>query len=289
MERSTDAHRGWAVATRPPTLLAPRRPSGVRVRPPFPYVGSKTMIAAKITVLLPAHRHYVEVCGGSLAVLLAKTPSEAETVNDLDGDLVTFWRVLRDQPEALERACVLTPHSRVELYEAIGSDASSEVERARQVWVRLTQNTLRTTEQRHDFWVKRIATGSHPHTMASWASRLAPAAARLHRVSIDQRPAVEMLDMYDKPGCLLYIDPPYPGSVRYPHHMDDGNHLALVNAIATVNHAALAVSGYPDTVYDTALTAVRGWARHPIAARAQVPMGRTVPRTEILWTKEAPC
>lgn len=257
------------------------------MRPPFPYVGSKTMIASRIVGLLPTHRHYVEVCGGSLAVLLTKPPSEAETINDLDGDLVTFWRVLRDHPEALERACALTPHSRVELYDALGSDPADEVERARRVWVRLTQNTLRTTEKRHDFWVKRIATGSHPRSMASWASRLAPAADRLHHVSIDQRPAIEMLDMYDKRGCLLYIDPPYPGPTRYPHHMDDGDHTQMLEAILGVRHASLAISGYPDTIYDT--LAGDGWVRHEIASRAQVPMGRTVPRTEILWTKEAPC
>lgn len=51
---------------------------------------------------------------GSLAVLLAKTPSRMETVNDLDQDLMTFWRVLRERTFELERACTLTPHSRAE-------------------------------------------------------------------------------------------------------------------------------------------------------------------------------
>jgi DNA adenine methylase len=101
------------------------------VKPPFAYYGGKTTLAPIIANLLPQHEHYVEPFAGSLAVLLAKTPSRAETVNDLDGDLVTFWRVLRDRPDELERACALTPHSREEYEQACGcllytSDAADE-------------------------------------------------------------------------------------------------------------------------------------------------------------------
>jgi hypothetical protein len=67
------------------------------------------------------HEHYVEPYAGSLAVLLAKPRSRMETVNDLDGDLMTFWRVLRDQPEDLTRVCALTPHARAEQLEAYAS------------------------------------------------------------------------------------------------------------------------------------------------------------------------
>ena len=82
------------------------------LRPPFEYYGGKTHLAPKIAALLPPHDHYVEPFAGSLAVLLAKEPSRAETVNDLDGDLVTFWRVLRDRPHDLAWAAAMTPHSR---------------------------------------------------------------------------------------------------------------------------------------------------------------------------------
>src|SRR5699024_3629407 len=77
--------------------------------------GGKTTLAPKIAKLLPAHDHYVEPFAGSLAVLLAKPRSKIETVNDLDEDLMTFWRVLREQPEALERQARLTPYSRKEM------------------------------------------------------------------------------------------------------------------------------------------------------------------------------
>ena len=72
------------------------------------------MLATQIADTFPRHRHYVEPFAGSLAVLLSKPPSLFETVNDLDQHLMTFWRMLRDQPEDLARVCALTPHSRAE-------------------------------------------------------------------------------------------------------------------------------------------------------------------------------
>lgn len=84
------------------------------IRPPFAYFGGKTTLASKIAALLPPHKHYVEPFAGSLAVLLAKDRAPHETVNDIDGNLMTFWKVLRDRPRELAEVCALTPHSRGE-------------------------------------------------------------------------------------------------------------------------------------------------------------------------------
>src|SRR6059036_2058140 len=105
------------------------------------YFGGKTLMADRIVALLPTHAHYVEPYAGSLAVLLAKKPSRMETVNDLDGQLMTFWRVLRDKPEQLMRACALTPHARNEHATAFGADPNGidDVEIARLTWVKIAQ------------------------------------------------------------------------------------------------------------------------------------------------------
>jgi DNA adenine methylase len=100
------------------------------VKPPVAYCGGKTTIADRIVALLPEHGHYVEPFAGSLAVLLAKPPSRMETVNDIDQDLI-FWRVLRDRPGDLERACGLTPHSRAE-HQLAYQAADDELEHARE-------------------------------------------------------------------------------------------------------------------------------------------------------------
>ena len=72
----------------------------------MPYSGGKQRIAQAIADLLPPHESYIEPFAGALSVLLAKEPAPLEVVNDLNGDLVTFWRILRDQPDDLERVCV---------------------------------------------------------------------------------------------------------------------------------------------------------------------------------------
>jgi DNA adenine methylase len=107
------------------------------------YFGGKTHLARRIAAVLPRHEHYVEPFAGSLAILLAKAPSRLETISDLDGDLMTFWRVLRERPAELERVCALTPHSRAEHQAAFDlPDDLDDLERARRVWVQLTQGRM---------------------------------------------------------------------------------------------------------------------------------------------------
>jgi DNA adenine methylase len=109
-------------------------------RPPFPYFGGKQRIAERIVSLFPEHGHYVEPYCGGLSVLMAKPPAMLETVNDIDGDIMTFWRVLRERPDEMERACALTPHSRAESLLSKDRDGLDDIERARRVWVALTQH-----------------------------------------------------------------------------------------------------------------------------------------------------
>ena len=122
------------------------------MKPPVPYFGGKITLGPAIAGLLPQHTHYVEPYAGSLAVLFAKPPSTHEIVNDLDQALVTFWRVLRERPAELARACALTPHSRVEYDLSVPLDAADDLELARQVFVKLTQGRsgrLKRTGWRH--------------------------------------------------------------------------------------------------------------------------------------------
>ena len=160
------------------------------MKTPLPYYGGKTNISGAIARHFPAHEHYVEPFAGSLAVLLAKPRSKMETVNDLDQDLMTFWRVLRDDPDGLAAVMALTPHSRAEHDLAYDlSSSMTDVERARRVWVMLSQgrgSTIRRTGWR--FY--RDAAGSSygmPDYLSAYMRRVPPAAARLHGVSLGRR------------------------------------------------------------------------------------------------------
>ena len=253
-----------------------------QVKPPFSYYGGKTKLAPAIADMLPEHKHYIEPFAGSLAVLLAKTPAPQETVNDLDSKLVTFWRVLRDRPDDLWRACALTPHAREELAAAQGATAD-EVEQARRVWVILTQSRSHTVKATG--WWQRIA--PNPYTpanyMAAYADRIASAATRLRGVAIENRDALDMIRSYGKhPDNLLYLDPPYLGSTRvsnYRHEMlTDKSHAEFADAVAGCV-AKVVVSGYDSPLYAELFP---GW--HTVRMRGASTLSGATDRIETLWS-----
>lgn len=259
--------------------------------PPFAYFGGKTRLAERIIQLLPPHAHYVEPFAGSLAVLLAKPRAEMETVNDLDGDLMTFWRVLRDRPEDLALHMALTPHSRAE-HQAAYQPATDELEQARRVWVLLSQGrggTLRRTGWRF-YRNPRASTYSFPEYLAAYVNRVPACAERLAGVSLECRDALEVIADYGQHAdVLLYCDPPYVGSTRsanYRHEMTaDGNHREVAAVLAVCN-SAVVVSGYHSPLYDEMYD---GWHRAEISAWTGngISDGATKVdgnRVEVLWS-----
>jgi DNA adenine methylase len=259
------------------------------MKPPIQYFGGKVNLGPAIAALLPAHRHYVEPFGGSFAVLLAKEPSVQETVNDLDEVLITFWRVLRERPDEFIRACALTPHSRLEYDRAAALAATDELELARQVWIKLSQGRsgrLKRTGWRH--YVDPAGTSlGMPGYLDGYVDRMAPAVERLHNVSLECRPALDLIERYGQcPEVLLYCDPPYLGTTRgydraYRIEMrDEKEHRELAAALHTAR-AAVVVSGYASPLYDLELYS--GWDRHTMASGTGQGIGWGN-RTEVLWS-----
>jgi len=256
------------------------------MKPPMPYFGGKITLAPTIAALFPPHGHYVEPYGGSLAVLLAKPPTRYETVNDIDGGLMTFWRVLRDQPQELARACALTPHARAE-HAASYEPATSDLEIARRVWVQLTQGRAgirRSTGWRH--YVKPVGTAPMPDYLDGYVERIYACAERLHSVSLESRPALDLIERYGRePDVLLYVDPPYLGETRssgsYLHEMSaEQEHRDLAAALDTCR-ASVIVSGYPSDIYDSLYGA---WERLEFAAGTGQGGEVWANRTEVLWS-----
>lgn len=263
--------------------------------PPFAYFGGKTLLAPRIAATFGPHGHYVEPFAGSLAVLLAKPAARMETVNDLDRDLMCFWRVLRDRTDELIRACALTPHARAEMLGARHRpEQLAEVERARRVWVLLSQGrtgTLRKTGWRHHTKPAGPAT-SMPGYLAGYVGRMAQVAARLARVSLECRPAMEVIAAYGKhPGVLLYVDPPYLGSTRgndnaYRHEMrSEDDHRELAAELRRCR-AAVVLSGYPSELYDLEL--YPDWHRTTFRSGTGQGADGWADRTEVLWSNRTP-
>ena len=264
----------------------------MKLTPPMGYFGSKVRIAPAIVDLLPEHRGYVEPYCGSLSVLLAKRPTAFEVVNDLDRDLMTFWRVLRTRAEDLAHVCSLTPHSRAEYEEAwpIPDDLDDELERARRVWVKLSQG--RSGLLRASGWRYHEAPGnrssSMPRTIGAYVARIVDVASRLAEVSLECRPALDVIARYGRdPQSLLYVDPPYLGSLRtwgntYRHELRaDAEHRELAEALSACR-SVVVLSGYGSPLYDELYA---GWDRAELrAGTGQNTAAGYQERTEVLWS-----
>jgi len=257
-------------------------------RPAIRYHGGKWKLAAWIISHFPPHAHYVEPFGGGASVLLQKPPSRLETYNDADGEVVTFFRVLRDRPGPLVRAIALTPWARAE-YEATFNPApngpEADLERARRFFVRAWMSMGGATTRWKTGWRYQIRP-DNPTTTERWSQldHLFAVAQRLRMVQIEQGDAIEIIRRYDTQETLFYLDPPYVHQTRskwrgaaYRYEMDDDAHRELAELIHGIR-GFVVISGYPSVLY-TELYERYGWVRMEKMARTN---GRAV-RRECIW------
>lgn len=223
----------------------------------FGWYGGKYSHLDWLLPLLPYTKHFCEPFGGSAAVLINRKPSPIETFNDIDGELVNFFKVLRDKKDELVEKIGLTPFSYEEFLNAIeakGNNTFSDVERARLFYIRARQTRTGlaqgATPGRWAYCTLTSRAG-----MAGAVSRWLGAvedlpliAQRLLRVQIENRPAIEIIRRYDSPVTLFYCDPPYPHECRgdihaYKFEMSDMEHRELAKVLHEVK-GKVAISAY---------------------------------------------
>lgn len=223
---------------------------------PFGWYGGKYTHLSWLLPLLSSCHHYCELFGGSAAVLLNRDPSPVETYNDIDGEVVNFFCVLRDQTEELVKALSLTPFSREEFYVAIHgyTDGISDLERARRFFVRARQvrtGLAQTASLGRWANCKNTSRAGMSGVVSRWLNSvqgLPGITERLLRVQIENRPALETIRVYDSEGTLFYCDPPYPHESRgdhkaYGYEMTTSEHKELAETLHQIKGKA-ALSGY---------------------------------------------
>lgn len=224
--------------------------------PPVRYFGSKWQLADWIIGQFPPHVSYVEPFCGGASIFFRKEPSGLEVLNDLNGDVVNFFEVLRRRTDELVREVDLTPFARTE-YERSFEPCDDPLERARRFYVRSWQafgsgGIAKPTGWRHQLNMNR-GTG-----VAKEWSRLGGlylGAQRLKAAQIECRDVLEIIERYDTEDTLFYIDPPYVLSARerkyerYVHEFSDDQHRQLANALHQVAGMVL-LSGYQCPLYE---------------------------------------
>jgi len=267
---------------------------------PFVWFGGKQRLARRIVELLPPHLVYVEPFGGAASVLLSKAPSRLEIYNDRDEGLVNFFRVLRDEPDELERRLRLTPFSRSEFAIAVEAwrteyrEISDPLERARLFWVRVEQSfagTPMTVGWAGEFHGRRR--GSRAKTSWTKLERFVKIAARLRLVQIENLDWRAVLERYDGPETCFYLDPPYEPSTRrryrqkgdkaYNHDLSALDHKELVDRVQALD-ASVLLSGYEHELYRGLEPRFQRFEFEALSAAANT-HGADARRTEIVWRR----
>lgn len=179
---------------------------------PISWPGSKRLLTKHIIPKLPEHRLYVEVFGGSLAVLLAKERSRHEVVNDLNGDLVGFFRCVQFHREALLEELRYVLNSRAAFEGFVAQPGLTDLQRAARWFVR---NKISFGAKGGHYGTSKKGGGA---AFGSRAARLAAIDAlneRLDRVNVEALDWRDLLEKYDTPDACFFVDPPYTSGMQY--------------------------------------------------------------------------
>lgn len=263
-------------------------------RPVLRYHGGKWRLAPWIISFFPPHRVYVEPFGGAASVLMRKPRSYAEVYDDLDGEIVNVFRVLRDPASAarLHELLTLTPYARAE-YELSRQECEDSIERARRTVARAYMGFGSDSVSHASTGFRAMGWGAHRSPtmdLATYPRQIAAFTERLAGVCLECKPAAAIIAQQDRPDTLFYCDPPYPLHTRserqryagkgYVHELTDDDHRALAEQLRRVR-GRVVVSGYACDLYDREL--YPDWERHE---RAHLADGAKQ-RTEVVWLNPA--
>ena len=243
----------------------------MKIRAPFRYWGSKVRMAPWIVERLPEHDHFVEGCAGSASVMAVKPPVAAETLNDTYREVTNFFRVLQDRACLAELVDLVaaTPYSLIEFREAglILEDALTpspdlaDEPNVWRAWAFFVRMQMAVVPGRSGWsYGAGGASAKKANKPGRWATMpelLRLCAERFERVQVTDWDIVDLIGRLDKPGVLIFMDPPYTEQSRASstgtssgYVEDSFDHGAFLEAVHGAKHARFAITHYPDPLYD---------------------------------------
>ena len=262
---------------------------------PFGYYGAKGRLASRMVDELPPHNAWVEAFCGSAALTVAKRPAQIEVINDINGEVVNFFRQLRNNSSKLCRLLGLTPYAREELQLARSPGRkASDLERARRFFVSsmmaingsfgeaLGGFSFSNSYTRRDMEARVSRWKAMPRYLEVIADRLS-------QVRIENKDAIKLLGEFsDRPATLVYLDPPYLGKRERGYDHDDCSeeyHERLL-VMASKARCMLFISGYENALYNDYLIPGKGWHKRGIVTATRGHNGKDYEREEIVWYNE---
>lgn len=252
------------------------------------YPGSKWNIASQLVNMIPEHRSYVEPFFGSGALLFNKVPSNIETVNDLDCDVVNLFRCIQEDAERLARMVMTTPFSRekyedtykVDVWELVMPDEAYN--KALRFLIQCWQGHGFRTNGYKVGWKNDVQGRERMYALWNWYRLpiwVMEIAERLRKVQIENRPAMEVIERFNYTNVFMYLDPPYVLSTRsgkqYKHEMSDAKHEDMLKLVLK-SKAKIMISGYESDLYNEYLF---GWHKEYFQSCAE----HSGTRQEVVW------
>lgn len=221
------------IAPPPPPPAAALKPAGAHNgTAALPWPGGKTWLAKTLIGKLPPHECYVEVFGGSGALLFAKPPSRVEVYNDVNGDLVNLFRVLKYHPDAMAAELALVLNSRDEFEAATAQPGLTDIQRAARFWWRHKVGFGGKAGPGNAGFAAVAGGSSMATSRDARLAGIAALSARLDRVQVERLDWREILAKYDRPGAVFFIDPPYATTTReYGSGFSSADRTALREAL----------------------------------------------------------
>jgi DNA adenine methylase len=233
------------------------------INSPFKWVGGKSRLRKKIIELLPSHTCYVEPFAGAAWVLFGKPPSNVEVLNDIDEELITFFRVVKEKPEELIASFEWELVARAEFERLAQLDPAqlTDVQRAHRFYYLIMAGW--GGELNYPRFQTSINDGGHGNrlfgALQTLRQRITPVYERLRTVIIENLDWQECINRYDRPGTVMYIDPPYPeNGCNYVYNMREKEAHELLAARLNATHCKWILSSY-DSPYIRSL-----FEGHPI-------------------------
>jgi DNA adenine methylase len=186
------------------------------INSPFKWVGGKSRLRKQIVALIPEHTCYLELFAGAAWVLFAKPPSKVEVLNDIDEELVNFFRVVKYKPEELIASFEWELVSRAEFERLATLEPSTlnEIERAHRFYYIIMAGW--GGELHYPRFQTSITDGGHGNRLIGalkfLRQRIEPVYDRLQKVVIENLDWQACFDRYNRAKTVMYIDPPYPGN-----------------------------------------------------------------------------
>lgn len=181
------------------------------VKTPITYYGGKQRLVNLILSLIPEHKLYCEPFVGGAAVFFAKEPSEMEVINDLNGEVVNFYRVCHGDFKKLEKLIQSTPHSRQvhrETQDILKNTSTQDpVKRAWAFWVQT--NMSFSARVFGGYAYEKKSNGTLKRSVNKKIAFNKEVGERLNMVDIENNDALQVIKSRDTKDSFFYCDPPY--------------------------------------------------------------------------------